>query len=204
MLYLEDSMDKNMIATGDWKTFLNLKDEKLLLAIRTHPFSVIFPIGVLISIFALFCGGFYMIFVQFLGSIQHFTIAFLLMASGTVALITKIIIDWFFHVYILTNRKILEFRYTPLMSYVVNDVMLDRVYCTEIDLQTQGWMHDILDMGDIILTFDRPTHQEEFILKDIISTNKVGSFLTRELLDRHPTMPITPMWFNARHVGGRR
>lgn len=197
-------MGQNMIATGDWKTFLNLKDEKLLLVIRTHPFAVIFPIILLVFMSGLFCWGFYVIFLQFLGSFSNFILAFLLVVSGTIAIITKIIIDWFFHVYILTNRKILEFRYTPLMSYIVNDVMLDRVFCTEIDLQTQGWMHDILDMGDIILTFDRPTHQEEFILKDIISTNRIGNFLTKELLDRNPTMPITPMWFNQRHVGGRR
>lgn len=197
-------MDKNMIATGDWKTFLNLKDEKLLLVIRTHPFSVIFPIILLTFMSGLFCWGFYVIFLQFFASFPNFILTFLLIISGTIAIVTKIIIDWFFHVYILTNRKILEFRYTPLMSYVVNDVMLDRVFCTEIDLHTQGWMHDILDMGDIILTFDRPTHQEEFVLKDIIGSNKIGNFLTKELLDRNPTMPITPMWFNQRHVGGRR
>lgn len=194
----------NMIARGDWGTFLNLKDEKLLLAIRTHPFTVILPIVVALSLSSIFSWGLYTIFHQYFGLLYHFITSLLLIISGTIAIITKIIIDWYFHIYILTNRKILEFRYTPLMSYIVNDVMLDRVFCTEIDLQTQGWMHDILDMGDIILTFDRPTHQEEFIIKDIMNSSTIGNYLTKELLDRNPSMPITPMWFNARHIGGRR
>lgn len=195
-------MEKNMIEVGDWKTFITLRDEKLLLAIRSHPVSFILPIIILLFLLSICSITSFVVCVTFFSSITHFFIIQMILLSGAIGIVTKIIIDWYYHVYILTNRKILEFRYTPLMSYIVNDVMLDRVLCTEIDWQTKGWMNDILDIGDIILTFDRPTHQEEFILKDIFSSNKVGTYLTRELIDeRSYTQPITPIWFNGRHWG---
>lgn len=125
------------------------------------------------------------------------------MISASLTVITKMIIDWYFHIYILTNRKILEFRYTPLTSYIVNDIMLDRVFCTEVDYQTSGILHDLLDLGDVIITFDRPTHQEEFVLRDIQECGQIGVFLTKQLLDDNPRDPITPIWFPG-HSWGKR
>lgn len=196
-------MDTGMIAIGEWRTFLTLKGERLLLVIRRHPYVVAIPILILIVIFLLFAGSSFFLFTQLITSSTLFYITLLLLISATLGIITKIVIDWYFHVYILTNRKILEFRYTPLMSYVVNDIMLDRVFCTEVDFKTSGWIQDLLDMGDIIITFDRPTHQEEFIIKDILSCNKIGTFLTQQLIDGNTSEPITPIWFPS-HSWGKK
>ncbi len=78
--------------------------------------------------------------------------------------------------------------------------MLDRVNCTEIDLRTNGFMNELMDMGDIAITFDRPTHQEEFILKDIQGSHELANFLTQQLLDGRQ-LDISPqtIWFKQ-HV----
>ena len=198
-------MDTGMVAQGEWNKFLTLKNEKILLVVRQHPFVVVLPILLLSLAATLFSGSAIVFFTRFYNSFTLLIATLLLLVSTTIGVITKIIIDWYFHVYILTNRKILEFTYTPLMSYDVNDVLLDRVYCTEIDFQTRGWVRDLLDMGDIILTFDRPTHQEEFVLRDILGCNKIGNFLTQELIDGHVRESITPIWFHgAKAAWGKR
>lgn len=192
-----------MIAKGNWHTFLTLKDEKLILVIRKHTFVLISPIILLFCLTALFIASGYVIFQNFFTSTALFIVTTLLLTSCMFGIITKLIIDWYFHVYILTNRKIMEFSYTPLTSYQFNDVMLDRVLCTEVDFQTNGILHDLIDLGDIIITFDRPTHREEFVLSDILGCHKIGNFLTQQLLDGNIKEPISPVWFAGNSWGKR-
>ena len=196
-------MDKSNFAIGNWQAFLTLKGERLLMAVRKHPFVVAFPVAIIILLGALFLISGYVIFDRFFSSVPLLITTSLIMVSASLTVITKMIIDWYFHIYILTNRKILEFKYTPLTSYIVNDIMLDRVFCTEVDYQTSGILHDLLDLGDVIITFDRPTHQEEFVLRDIQECSQVGVFLTKQLLDGNPRDPITPIWFPG-HSWGKR
>lgn len=196
-------MDKNRICTGNWQTFLTLKGEKLLLAIRKHPFVIIMPVITIILFTLLLLATGFVLFNRFYFSLPLLITSSLLLISFSLAVIAKLIIDWYYHVYILTNRKILEFRYTPLTSYVVNDIMLDRVFCTEVDHQMSGTLQDLLDLGDIIITFDRPTHQEEFVLRDIQACRQISTFLTKQLLDGNEQAPITPIWFPG-HSWGKR
>lgn len=85
--------------------------------------------------------------------------------------------------------------YTPLASHVASEVLLDKVNCTEVDLRVDGFFHELLDIGDVIITFDRPTHQEEFILRDIQHGNVIDRFLTQKLIDHQPTTMMQPIWF---------
>lgn len=102
--------------------------------------------------------------------------------------------------YILTTRKILEISYNPLSSRIVNDVLLDHVNCTEIDLKTNGFFNELIGMGDIVITFDRPTHQEEFVFRDIEECQDLGKYLTRKLMDRQMQSMIHPIWFRGRRA----
>jgi hypothetical protein len=191
-------MNDGLIAQGNWERFLTLTNEELLLVLRRHIFVIILPIfftsiGVVIFLF-----GAFFLFIQFLNSIPFFVISALLIISVGLSLITKIIIDWYFHIYIFTNRKILEIWYTPLASHSINDIMLDKVNCTEIDLKVNGFLNELLEMGDVVITFDRPTHEEEFILKDIHKPDKIETFLTRRLMDHQAKDSLSPMWFRER------
>lgn len=186
-----------MITSGNWNIFLTLKNEELLLVKRQHPFVVIMPILLTCCLTIFFISSAFVIFRDFFISSSLFFVTSLLLISIAMSVVTKIIVDWYFHMYILTNRKILELRYTPLTSYVVNDVMLDRVNCTEIDLLSSGFLNEVIDMGDILITFDRPTRHEDFILKDIQGSHELTTYLTQQLLDGTPvnTMQQQTIWF---------
>ena len=176
-------MQHGMITHGNWNIFLTLKDEQLLLVKRKHPFVVIVPILIICILSLFFISSSFVLFQDFFNSSSLFFVTTLMLISIAISLSTKTIVDWYFHMYILTNRKILELRYTPLTSYIVNDVMLDRVNCTEVDLQSNGFFNELIDMGDICITFDRPTRREEFVLKDIQGSHELSTFLTQQLLD---------------------
>ncbi|MBI4092132.1 MAG: hypothetical protein HY427_02945 [Candidatus Levybacteria bacterium] len=96
-------------------------------------------------------------------------------------IIIRSIIDWYFSFYIATNRKIIEVSYRPLSSREVNEVLLDQVKCTEIDSKVGGAINEFLDIGDVIVTFDRPTHQEEFVFENVPDPKKIETHLESAL-----------------------
>jgi hypothetical protein len=179
--------------------FFLLPDEQAVLSTRQHVFSIIAPIVIatLLGTGAIFAG--------FVAASFFRAPPLLALLSGsivivsTLTLIAKICIDWFFHLYLVTNRRILEIAYKPFFSQDVNDVLLDQVRCTEIDVKIHGYIHGLWDIGDIIITFDRPTHQQEFILHDIKSPRKIGTLLG-ELLNtpKYPTYTSQPTWHKER------
>ncbi len=142
-------MQNGMITRGNWNIFLTLKDEHLLLVKRQHPFVVLTPIIVIACLTIFFISSAFVLFQDIFSSPSLFFITTLLLISIAISLSTKTIVDWYFHMYILTNRKILELQYTPLTSYIVNDVMLDRVNCTEVDLMSNGFFNEIIDQNTI-------------------------------------------------------
>lgn len=81
--------------------------------------------------------------------------------------------------------------------------MLDKVNCTEIDLKVAGFFNELLEMGDVVITFDRPTHEEEFVLKDIYKPEKIEKFLTIRLMDHQAKDSLSPMWFRGRNSYSR-
>jgi hypothetical protein len=198
-------MQNGMITRGNWNIFLTLKGEELLLVKRKHPFVVTIPIIIICCLTIFFITSAFILFQNIFFSPSLFYVTTLLLISIAISLSTKNIVDWYFHMYILTNRKILELRYTPLTSYIVNDVMLDRVNCTEVDLQSNGFFNEIIDMGDICITFDRPTRREEFVLKDIQGSHELATYLTQQLLDGTPQssallQPQNTIWFRQHNA----
>jgi hypothetical protein len=197
-----DTDERAMITQGSWDKFLTLDGEKLLLVKRRHAFVIFFPILLITFIICLliFCSAIF--FTNLFPSPSLFITTLLLFISILLTFITKSIMDWYFHLYILTSRKILEVWYAPLYSHVMNDVLLDQVNCTQIDFRRNGFLNELLDMGDVVLTFDRPTHQEEFVFKDVNKCYKLGVFLTRKLLDRSPQRQaanLQPIYFKPYH-----
>jgi hypothetical protein len=199
-----DTDEKAMIAQGSWDKFLTLDGEQLLLVKRRHPFTIFFPILLITFIICamILCSA--ILFTNLFPSPSLFLTTVLLFMSVLLTFITKSIMDWYFHLYILTSRKILEVWYAPLYSHVMNDVLLDQVNCTQIDFRRNGFLNELLDMGNVVLTFDRPTHQEEFVFRDVSKCYKLGVFLTRKLLDRssqNRNANVQPIWFKSYNRG---
>ncbi len=172
-----------MIIEGNWESFLNLKDEQLLFVIRRHIFTLIYPISLTIILASVFELIAFFLFFTIIRSLPLFVITFLVIATIALSLITYSVVYWYFHLYVLTNRKLLEVWYTPLFSHMVNDIFLDKVNCTEIDLSSNGFFHELIDMGNISITFDRPTHEEEFVLRDIKNCDALSKFLMQNVMD---------------------
>lgn len=91
------------------------------------------------------------------------------------------LIHWSFHLYIATNKQIIEVRYSPLFSQAVNSVLLDQIRCTEIDVDMFGIIPELIGIGNVALTFDRPTHKEEFVIRGIRSPRKIASLLSAQI-----------------------
>ncbi len=175
-------MKDNLVSKGDWSNFLDIDREELLLVTRQHLYKVIFPLSVTWILASVFGFAAYFLYVQIMLSFPLFILSLLLILSISMSISVYTWVFWYFHLYVLTNRKIIEVMYTPLQSHVANDIFLDKVNCTEIDLSSKGFFHELIDMGDLTITFDRPTHQEEFVLQDIKNCDEIGKFLTQKLM----------------------
>src|SRR5690349_14027819 len=127
-----------MIAKGNWDSFLTLNGERLLLVKHQHKFVLFFPILLTILLAIIFTVSSFVFYAHFLYSPVLLIASLLLFASLALTIISKIIVDWYYHFYILTTRKILEVGYSPLSALMINDVLLDKVNCTEIDVRTHG------------------------------------------------------------------
>lgn len=179
-------------------TFLMLPGEKTIVYKRQHSFAVIIPIIItailgLVSMVILTTS---MVLLYQTPYVVLFSIG--TVTAATLSVITKTCIDWYFHLYIVTNRRILEISYRPFFSQSVNDVLLDQVRCTEIDIKIKGYIHGLIDVGDVIITFDRPTHQQEFILHDIKSPRKIGTLLG-DLLNT-PKEENSAVWYKRQNA----
>jgi hypothetical protein len=87
----------------------------------------------------------------------------------------------------------MELSYVPLSSHQTNSILLDQVKCTEIDTKIEGLFNDLLDIGHVVITFDRPTHKEAFILEHLHNPEKVESYLQNAL---YPNMTDSGLKLN--------
>ncbi len=166
-----------------YERFLSKEREHLLVVTRTHWITIL-PQLFLLSLLTLLTAGIIIIgTVLFTLPLQFVLpgLLLLLLLSSIVGWYT--LVSWYYHLYIVTTGKILEYRYIPLFSHIINDVLLDQVRCTEIDIAKNGCIAGIFDMGTITITFDRPTHQEEFALVSIQHPEKIGMLLSDSLYE---------------------
>lgn len=180
-----------------WSSFVSLPNEEILVATRKHWLTLVAPIFLLIVIALFFMGTAFVTFIGFSSyPLLFIAITFLIIAAG-INLLVKTLTDWYFHLYIVTTRKILEMSYTPLFSYLNNHVLLDQVRCTEIDVRMGGLLNELMDMGSIAITFDRPTHQEEFLIENVRDPKSIGRLLGDILVSPYRRSEQT-VWFKQK------
>lgn len=118
----------------------------------------------------------------------------------TLGLTAKILIDWMFNFYIITSHKISETKINPLFGDSISEVLLKQVRCTEIDIVNFGIVNQLLNKGDVHITFDRPTHRDEFILSDISNPREIGAYLSDILIEPAPF--TNNVWFRNKFADG--
>lgn len=179
-----------------YRKFISLPDERLFLATRTHWFTLIPPTAAIAFISIFLLSAIFMFFLSGWYDIKFLAVGSLGVATVTFAVIATILVKWYYHLYIITTHKILEVRYLPPFYHSVNDVLLDQVRCTEIDVKTSGILNELLNIGNITLTFDRPTHQEEFVLADISNPDAIGMHLG-DMLDAMKRNASSQVWYRT-------
>jgi len=191
-----DKNDKKDGLKQDYSKILTLSGEQVHLVIKAHFLTVVpnIILAIFITIgFVLVSLGSLMIFKSFMISLLGLLMAFLVGFT----ILTQSLVNWFYHIYIVTSRKLLEVRYSPIAGYVANEIFLDQVKCTEIDMNSGGVIQQLFNIGNVAITFDRPTHKQQFIISSIKNYRQVGTDLTNKLIDKPP--PDKPkakeVWF---------
>lgn len=180
--------------------FITFPGERVIVGIREHYVPLLFRIlKILLVVFSAVIGVSIITF-AFVNNFFLMVIASLLIAFAGSSFILQELVHWYFHLYIVTDRKILEIKYHPLISETTNSVLLDQIKCTEIDAEVYGFIPELLDMGDVKITFDRPTHQEEFVLRGIRSPRRISNLLSSELNKDHGNNEeqMQQIWFKNR------
>lgn len=178
----------------DVSKFVNLGDEKLILAVREHSAPLIVRLlelasaTIVVSIVSAVAS-------YFLTHDIFFSLATFLTSSLLgVGFFIRELVHWYFHLYVITTKKIVEVSYNPLFSELSNSILLDQLRCTEIDAEMHGFISELFDIGNVTITFDRPTHREEFILKGIHSPRKIANHLSSHMHGN--TMPTNQeVWY---------
>ncbi len=172
---------RDRLEEKDVEKFITFPHEEFILATREHYVPLLFrtfqnlSFTFLMSVVASAIA--YFLFRQIGIAAGFFFVPFL--AGSGVTL--KEIVHWYLHIYVITTKKLLEVRYSPLMSEAINSVLLDQVRCTEIDADLNGIISEQLNMGNVSITFDRPTHQDNFVIKNVRAPRAISNLLSKEL-----------------------
>ncbi|RJQ38492.1 hypothetical protein C4559_01745 [Candidatus Microgenomates bacterium] len=163
--------------------FITHSDEKLLAAKRSHLFVLFAPlVGTIffacISIFSIFI--FQKLFPLIVSPTLLVGVIFVF-SLCMLSLTIKLFVDWYFHLYVVTSRKILEVCYKPFFSKDIRVIPLDQMRCVEVNVTTQGFIKTLLDIGDVSIKLDLLTHQDIFTMTNIISPQKTGIDITEAL-----------------------
>lgn len=177
MIYMNN--EPNFISLDEVKHFITLNGEKLILAQRKHWIITLSPIistifTALVLIGALYAG----VFIYF-SSLILFIAASLLVITVAISRIVNIIIGWYCHLYIVTNRRLMEIYHIPFLSYNVNELLLDQVRVAEVDIAVGTMFNELIGKGDVIIQLDLYVRQHTFILSDVAEPRKTAMFLTQ-------------------------
>ncbi len=170
--------------------FVTFPNERLILAARQHKFLLVLPIAVIcivaiisfVLLLALYSGGFLSISIGI-------SLLLLIVVLANAAII-KLLSDWYYHFYVVTSRKIVEVMCNPLFSRVVSGLLLEQVRITEVDVEVNGLINDVFNMGHVIIDFDRMAHEERFVLANIEHPHEISRLLAHsfELIMQHGSL----------------
>jgi len=162
----------------------NFDNEQTIIAKRRHwlnPFSqgitiVVFALGVFSSIIVIF---------SLFSDKRLVILSLLLVATVTIGLIAKIVIDWYFHFYAITTKRILEVAHSPIFFSKVDGLLLDQIRCIEIEERRSGPMKEIFDFGDVIVKYDSASRSGIFKFHNIPCPDEFVHTLNRVILPQN-------------------
>lgn len=184
------------ITTTASHPFLTLPGEKLILFEKQHWISLI-P-SLLATLALNICLFSTLLFVYTLLQIPTTVFA---TACALILLIfyyttLKFVVDWMNHFYIISTRRILEVNLSPFYFNDIHNVLLDQVRITEVDIDVKSVVHDLLNVGIIVISFDRPSLDNTINMKNILNARTIGPQLSDTL---ESIMTNKSIWFGDSH-----
>ena len=188
---------KDRLTESQIEKFKLFNDEELIFACREHWLPIVLRL-VKKSLVGLFIAtAFSISIILFIHSTVLAGGAFFLTILITGLLAVRDLIHWSFHIYIATTKQLIEVHYNPLISHAINSVLLEQIRCTEIDVEMYGIIPELLGIGNVEITFDRPTHKEVFVIKDIRSPRTIANLLSAQIhqtLEPRQKQGLQPLW----------
>jgi hypothetical protein len=180
---MDDKGSEELVIEHDSSKVLSLDGEQTYFAAKQHIFTLV-PVLLLTIfltiIFLIISLASFLIFKSWIVTVLCLLTVFLI----GIGLIAQTFINWYYHIYIVTSRKLLEIKYAPMSGHISNEIFLEQVKCTEIDMKASGFISQFLNIGNVEITFDRHTQTELFILSNISNYRKVGTVLTNKLINK--------------------
>lgn len=190
--FLKDRLNNTQI-----EKFMLFDDEELIFACREHWLPLVFRIikQTLLGFMLAVTVGAVIYFTMY--SISLVLVCFFLVILIGSLIVVRDLIHWSFHLYIATTKQIIEIHYSPLLAEAINSILLDQIRCTEIDVDMYGILPELIGIGNVELTFDRPTHKEQFIIRGIRSPRVIANLLSAQIHQIVPnslTQVQKPLW----------
>ena len=156
--------------------------EKILLLLRSHPFTQIgLAVNIIILIFVLILINF--IVSSFLAMNQIF-----LLNCFAIAFILSYVwfsfLNWYFNVGIVTNRRVIDIDFTEILYKEITVAMLDKI--EDITVKSGGYFESYFDFGtiyiqtaatkDVNVVFDAIPHPSQTvdIIEKLLTKRKHG------------------------------
>lgn len=169
-------------------------NEKVILVTRSHWSSILLSLSIIIFTSIILLTALLTAFYVIKFSMILFIASCLLLLVSTSLLVNQKIIEWYFHLYVISDKKILEIFHSPLIFGKVKEILLSQVRCTEVDSEMKGLLDHIFNIGDVTITFDRPTHEKEVVLKSIKHPNALCNHLSTFLVRQKENNPNSDYW----------
>lgn len=155
-----------------------LDNEKMLLMFRKHP--IVMRNGIVIASVGLILGPLYVTFLTYARpndppSMQFFFMSLLvsLLVAGT--LFFPSWITWYFSVYALTDRRLMQIKQKGFFNRSLVDISNDQI--SMINYEIKGFQETLLGFG----TINVQTYVGELVIKDVGHPKKIHKELTSAL-----------------------
>lgn len=154
------------------------KAEKILLLLRKHPLTQVPKVigAVLFAIFPFLIGT------LGLGSIippQFFFAAFVLWYLFLVGFLLEIFLTWFFHVFIITDERIIDVDFISLIYKRITAAKIDNI--EDITTVTGGAVRSVFDFGTVKI--QTAGARPEIAFEDVPQPSKVKRLLNELILE---------------------
>jgi hypothetical protein len=180
------SILQEQLGEEDVAAFLTIPGERLIWASRKHSIHVGISIGITtVGLFSL-AAALFTIFSYFEVSWSIFLLTGMLAAILGLSHTIKTIIDWYCHIYIVTNFKILEVSSSPMFSHKSHEVLLSQVRVSEINVVIHNFIEELWNVGSVTIEFDRLAHIEVLEISGVRGAREVGNILSTALEGTYP------------------